>query len=225
MKNHNPTSSHDELNKQRQHWESTFLKSAERFGTQLSDPARYAIEMFKNEGVASLLELGAGQGRDTLFFAEAGFQVHALDYSQKGIEAIAEKATVADLSFSITPIQHDVRMRLPFDDSTFDACYSHMLYCMALTRAELEFLSAEIARVLKPGGLNIYTVRHTGDPDYETGVYHGEDLYEVGGFIVHFFSREMVANLALGYETVGVDEFEEGQLPRRLFRVTLRKKN
>jgi hypothetical protein len=29
--------------------------------------------------------------------------------------------------------------------------------------------------------------------------------------------------LAGGYEIVAIDEFEEGELPRRLFRVTLRK--
>ena len=36
-----------------------------------------------------------------------------------------------------------------------------MLYCMALTTSELEFLSKEILRALKPGGLNFYTVRNT----------------------------------------------------------------
>lgn len=95
---------------------------------------------------------------------------------------------------------------------------------MALTTSELEFLSDEVRRVLKPGGLNIYTVRHTGDPHYGTGIHRGEGMYEVDGFIVHFFSKEKVQHLAKGYEIVGVDEFEEGGLPRKLFRVTLRKK-
>jgi SAM-dependent methyltransferase len=125
---------------------------------------------------------------------------------------------------SITAICHDVRKPLPFDDESFDACYSHMVYCMALTRAELEFLSDEIKRILKPKGLNIYTARNTKDPHYGTGIHHGEQIYEVGGFVIHFFSRQMVEDLAKGFEIVSVDEFEEGQLPRRLFRVTLRKK-
>ena len=49
-------------------------------------------------------------------------------------------------------------------------------------------------------------------------------MYEVGGFIVHFFSREKIEHLANGYEIISVDEFEEGDLPRKLFRVTLRKR-
>jgi len=77
---------------------------------------------------------------------------------------------------------------------------------------------------LRPCGLNVYTVRHTGDAHYGAGIPRGEDLYEVGGFIVHFFSRQKVEELAKGYDLVGIDEFEEGPLPRKLFRVTLRKK-
>jgi hypothetical protein len=38
------------------------------------------------------------------------------------------------------------------------------------------------------------------------------------------YSREKLEHLAKGYEIVNVDEFEEGRLPRKLFRVTLRKK-
>ena len=35
-----------------------------------------------------------------------------------------------------------------------------MLYCMAFSFDQLKFLSSEIHRVLKPGGLNIYSVRN-----------------------------------------------------------------
>ena len=52
----------------------------------------------------------------------------------------------------------------------------------------------------------------------------GEDMYKVGGFIVHSFSRGKVELLAEGYKILSVDKFEEGRLPKRLLRVTLRKK-
>lgn len=81
----------------------------------------------------------------------------------------------------------------------------------------------QVWRVLKHGGYHIYTVRHICDPHYGTGIYRGEDMYEVDGFIVHFFSKEKVIHLAQGFDILGIDEFEEGDLPRKLFRVTLRK--
>ena len=48
-------------------------------------------------------------------------------------------------------------------------------------------------------------------------------MYEMGGFIVHFFNRALVDQLAAGYDLLEVAEFEEGALPRRLFRVTMQR--
>jgi len=211
------------LNAQQEHWEDTFTEKPDMFGTSPSEPAKAAVEVFKNEGAKTILELGSGQGRDTLFFARSGFRVHALDYSEVAIRTVGEKAEKDGLSQLIQPSRHDIRNPLPFEDGSLDACFSHMLFCMALMTEELDLLAEEIRRVLKPGGLNIYTVRHTGDPHYQKGIHHGEDIYEVGGFIVHFFSREKVKRLAKGFEIVEIQEFEEGGLPRRLFRVILRK--
>jgi len=212
------------LDAQRQQWQDMFLEKPEMFGAEPSDPVRKAAELFQQEGKTKVLELGSGQGRDTLYFARNGFNVYALDYSNQGLEATNKKAHELGLSHLIITKVHDVRNPLPFDHETFDASYSHMLFCMALTNAQLQFLSEEIRRVLKPGGISVYTVRHTGDTHYKTGIHRGEDMYEVGGFIVHFFSREKVELLAKGYEIISIDEFEEGELPRKLFLVMLRKK-
>lgn len=211
------------LDEQNPHWEKTYALTREMFGGAPSAPALKAVELFSEANAHEILELGAGQGRDTLYFARNGFHVHALDYSQSGLDGIREKALAQQFAARIDVSRHDVRKPLPFADNALDACFAHMLFCMALTTAELEFLAREVRRVLKPGGLCLYSVRHTTDPQYGTGIHRGEDLYEVGGFIVHFFSRDKVSQLAQGYELLEVAEFEEGPLPRKLFRVTMRK--
>ena len=211
------------LGAQRQHWEQTFAARPEMFGREPSDPARAAATTFKNAGLKRILELGGGQGRDSAFFAASGFEVHVLDYAQAGVSAIRESAKAAGVTELLTVAQHDVREPLPAGDSSFDACYSHMLFCMALTTKELVELAKEIHRVLRPGGMCVYTVRNTTDPDFGRGIHRGEGMYENQGFIVHFFDRAMVELLANGYELLDVGEFEEAKLPRRLYRVTLRK--
>jgi len=211
------------LNAQNPHWEKTYTSNPDIFGQDPSEPARKAAELFTQDGRTHILELGGGQGRDTLYFASNGFTVTSVDYAAEGVKTITEKALKSSLSDTVTTLHHDVRLPLPFPDASFDACFSHMLYCMALTTAELESLTAEIRRVLKPEGLSIYAVRHTGDAHYGTGIHRGEDMYEVGGFIVHFFSREKVEYLAKGFRLIGIDQLEEGPLPRKLFYVTLRK--
>lgn len=211
------------LDAQQRHWEEMLTSRPEMFGRDASEPARRSLAELQAAGVRRLLELGGGQGRDSLFFAASGLAVHVLDYAQPGVEAILEKARQAGVGERVTAARHDVRQPLPAADGTFDACYSHMLFCMALTTSELESLSREIARVLRPGGLCVYTVRNTSDPDCGRGIVRGEGLYESGGFIVHYFDRPKVERLASGFELVAVDEFEEGKLPRRLFRVVMRK--
>ena len=107
-----------------------------------------------------------------------------------------------------------------FEDNSIDACYSHMLYCMALTTDDLLKLNNEIKRILKPGGINIYTVRHTNDGDFQNGNHIGEDLYENDGFIVHYFSEEKVNSLLNGFKNIALEKFEEGTFPRKLFSET-----
>jgi rhodanese-related sulfurtransferase/ubiquinone/menaquinone biosynthesis C-methylase UbiE len=204
-------------------WENAFRERADRYGAGPSVPGRAALASLQQIGAGSLLELGAGQGRDTLLFAKAGLQVTALDFAATATAAIAEKAFEANLSRSVKAIRYDVSLPLPFDDNEFDGCFSHMLFCMALRVRQLAALTAEIRRVLRPGGLCIYTARTTDDPDYGVGTHRGENLYDCNGFVVHFFDKTLIDRLAAEYELVQIEHFEEGALPRKLCTVTMRK--
>ena len=215
--------SEPDVDSQREHWERTFASRPGMFGDEPSYPAQKSAALFKAEGKVRILELGGGQGRDSVFYAREGFNVTVLDYSGAGLREIQAKAEAADVGDRIRTLAHDVRTPLPFDAASFDAVYSHMLYCMALTSAELVALSAEVWRLLVPGGLNAFTVRTKQDAHYRTGTHRGEDMYEVGGFIVHFFDRAKVEAVSRGFSIVSVEEFEEGGLPRKLYLVAARK--
>ena len=193
------------------------------FGLDPSLPAKKSLKIFQEKKISKIAELGPGLGRDTIFFARNLIHVTALDYSASGINAINEKSQKQNLSNFISTKIFDVRKRLPFENNSIEGCYSHMLYCMALTSLELENLNNEICRILKPGGINIYTVRHTNDGDYKKGIHRGEDLYENDGFIVHFFSKEKVNSLLKGFQNLKIENFEEGKFPRKLFFVCNKK--
>ncbi|HVN96071.1 MAG TPA: class I SAM-dependent methyltransferase [Syntrophorhabdaceae bacterium] len=213
----------DVLDKQCGHWNERFSTYLEMFGSTESETARIARDIFVRQGVDRLLELGGGQGRDTIYFACNGFSVDVLEYAESALNAIIQSAGKHALTDRIAARRYDLRDGLPFLDGSFDACYAHQVLCMALTEGELEFLVNEVRRVLKKGGIFLYTVRNTEDPHYGQGIHRGEDLYETGGFIVHFFSREKVEKLAHGFEIIKMERAEKSRLPRRLFRVTLRK--
>ena len=194
------------------------------FGLEPSKAAISTLKKFKEKKINKIVEFGAGLGRDTLFFAKNSINVKALDYSPAAIKIINKKVLKHNLSNFISTKIFDVRKKLPFKDNSIEACFSHMLYCMALSTTELKYLNSEICRILKPGGINIYTVRHTGDGDYKNGTYVGENLYENDGFVVHFFSEEKVRKISDGFNIVDIENFEEGSFPRKLFKVILEKK-
>ncbi len=137
--------------------------------------------------------MGAGHGRDTMFFASNGFEVQALDYSGRGIEIINKKATEKKL-----PVKSqifDVKKPLPFQDTHFGAVYSHMLLNMRFSHTELHSIFSEIRRVLKPNGLNYFSVRNHNDQFYGAGVEVEEDIYDINGFEVRFFSEKEILDL------------------------------
>src|SRR5690348_782256 len=129
---------------QQQHWQRTFAANPDMYGAQPSDPGRYAIDLFKRERKVDILELGAGQGRDTIAFLAAGFSVTAIDYESESLRTLHDKAESLEIADRLSTICHDVRDPLPMGDVTFDAVYSHMLFNMALTTDELDRLTAEV---------------------------------------------------------------------------------
>jgi SAM-dependent methyltransferase len=115
------------LDGQRSQWERALSERPDRFGTQPSEPARTTVTLLRSGHLTHVVELGAAQGRDTLYFAEQGFEVHALDYAAGAVATIKRKAWQAGLSAKVTAARHDVRGSLPYADQSFDCCYSHML--------------------------------------------------------------------------------------------------
>ena len=110
------------LDQQSQHWEKSFSSKPEMFGLEPSFPAKKSIEIFKKNNIKSILELGAGLGRDTIYFAQNSIRVHALDYSKSAIETINEKSKKLGLEEFIETKMFDVRETFKFDDNIFDGC-------------------------------------------------------------------------------------------------------
>jgi cyclopropane fatty-acyl-phospholipid synthase-like methyltransferase len=101
------------LDAQREQWQATFRANPDMYGTDASEPGAYAAGLFAREQIRDLLELGAGQGRDTLAFLRAGLAVTALDYAAGALTRLQRAATGAGLASRLTTVVHDVREPLP----------------------------------------------------------------------------------------------------------------
>ncbi len=191
-------------------WNRVYQSDNTFFGDEQSQFATLCLKHMKSNNVKKVLEIGAGHGRDTIFFATNGLEVDALDYSNTSIEIINKKAYEKKLP--VKSQLFDVKKPLPFKDACFDAVYSHMLLNMRFSQAELHSILSEIRRVLKPNGLNYFSVRNHNDKFYGTGVEVEEGIYDINGFEVRFFSEKETLDLIAkeGFNILWIkEEYEE----------------
>ncbi len=101
------------------------------------------LTLLQQEGKTTLLEIGAGTGRDSLFFQEQGLQVTCTDLSPEMVKHCREKG----LNAQVMDFLH-----LDFPPATFDAVYALNCLLHVPTR-DLPAVLQQIQRVLKPDGL------------------------------------------------------------------------
>ena len=204
-------------------WDKVYTNDSAFFGEEPSDFAQKCYNDFKRYDVSRLLELGCGQGRDTIFFASNGLDVYAIDCSKVAIENINQKIKGKNIALHLS--HFEVRQALPIDidSSHFDAIYSHMFYNMHFTDEELNFLFKESSRVLKNNGLLYFSVRSDKDVMYNKGKKIDSNVYEINGFQIRFFTKEQIkAFLANYFEIKNIEEsYEE---PVSLYLVFCNKK-
>ena len=145
-------------------WDRAYQSDNAFFGDEPSSFAILCFDHMKSNNVKKVLEIGAGHGRDTMFFASNGLEVESLDYSNTGIGIINKKANENKLP--VKSHLHDAKKPLPFKDACFAAAYSHIRSNVKFSQADLHSVLSEIRRVLKPYGLNYFSVRNHNDKFY-----------------------------------------------------------
>jgi SAM-dependent methyltransferase len=189
------------------------------------EPSNFALscynEYMEKNNLKKILELGCGQGRDTLFFASKGIEITALDYSSVAIDGLIKRAKERNLLSNIHTSIFDARSNntIPFNNNEFDAVYSHMFFNMRFKWEQLRFMFQEIRRVLKHDGFNFFSVRNHNDKSYGQGKKIDNDIYDISGFQIRFFTKQHVSALVKGegFEILDTKEIYEEPVHYILF--------
>lgn len=190
-------------------WNQVYSFDDKFFGSGASIFAKLCFNFMKQNNVKNLLELGAGHGRDSIFFASNGIKVTALDYSKTGIDILTNLAKEKNLAINTQVF--DIKNPLPFSDASFDAVYSHMLFNMHFSLEELGFAFSEIRRILKTRGFNFFSVRNHNDKFYGKGIKVEQGIYDINGFQVRFYTEQEILDLIKNdFEILWIkEEYEE----------------
>lgn len=161
-----------------------------------------AIQYFPKKG--KLLELGAGQGQDSRFFASHGYKIISTDVSDFALN-LSQGKTKTNLKDNISWQQIDISQPLPFNDNSFDIVYSHLAVHYFDKKITQQIFS-EIYRVLKPNGIVALLTNSVSDPEYGTGKKLEEDFFELDAhFKKHFFSVLSIKKFAKLFEIIVTD--------------------
>ncbi|MDX8047075.1 class I SAM-dependent methyltransferase [Gracilibacillus sp. S3-1-1] len=138
------------------------------------------LNKIKKEKCGSLLEIGAGTGKDSLYFKEQGLNTISTDISPEMVKLCKEKGLSAKvMNFS----------SIDFPNNHFDSIWA--LNCLLhVSKEDIKGALNEIKRVLKPSGLFYMGVY--GGENYE-GIWEG-DSYTPKRFF-SFYEDESIKQL------------------------------
>jgi len=111
------------------------------------------LQLLQAEAKTTLLEIGAGPGKDSLYFRENGLQVVSTDLSPEMVKRCREKGLTA----YVMDFLH-----LDFPPASFDAIFA-LNTLLHVPKVDLPRVLAATRKLLKPQGL------------FYMGVYGGED--------------------------------------------------
>jgi SAM-dependent methyltransferase len=137
------------------------------------------LALLNRENRISLLEIGAGTGRDSWYFQRQGLEVTSIDFSEEMVRLCKEKG----LNAAIMDFTH-----LDFPRETFDAVYA--LNCLLhVPKAKLDEVLQRIRDVLRSGG--VFFLGLYGGQDRE-GIWE-HDSYEPKRFFSMYEDQAILA--------------------------------
>lgn len=188
-------------------WENIYSEQG-RVQMDILDSVVKAADLFQRKEFKKILDLGCGTGRNTLYLAKKGFEVHACDISETGISLtreLVQKEKINNVEFSIQNMYS-----LKYDNNIFDGVLCIWVQSHGMKR-EVQKGINEIRRVLKEGGVVVTDFPSVEDSSYGVGEKIEKNTF-VGGrageedIPHHYTNREELSEMFSEFKKVKINE-------------------
>jgi 2-polyprenyl-3-methyl-5-hydroxy-6-metoxy-1,4-benzoquinol methylase len=123
-------------------------------------PLEFAFHLLGDVRGKTIMDLGCGEGLNTVILASLGAKVISVDISDNSLEVTYNRAVANEVAENVT-LMHSDAAGIPVDDGVVD----RVLCAAILHHVDGVATANQIRRVLKPGGLAVFEEPMTG-PDW-----------------------------------------------------------
>lgn len=146
------------------------------------------------------IDIGAGEGRNSLYLSEVGFDVIAIEPSEVGAKKIMQQSKDRNLEISVYQADF-LSVAREFSNVGF------VVSLTALEHMEYDYMLQSISvikQIMKPGGY-IYIVAFTeDDPGFKKDI---KNASECAMFIKHYFKKDELRNLFSDFDILEYSEY------------------
>ncbi len=182
----------------KKYWDNDWKRKWNDVWWPASDFAEKTYPTMQKENLKKILDIGSGNGRDSLYFAGKGLNVTAVDISESAISMLKKENKK-----NIKCFCRDVG-NIEFPDNSFDVVYGHLILHY-FTDKELKIIMSKIYRMLKSSGYLFVKCKSTKDPLFGKGEKIEENTY-FDGHLRHFFTEEYMQEILKDFRILEINE-------------------
>ena len=158
------------------------------FGTGSTKLAIFAESFLNKLSKAKILEVGCGQGRDSIYFSQLGHDVDAFDISENAIKFLFKVKKELELK-NLNVFVHNSLEPLDYPEKYFDFVYSN-LALQFFNLIELSKIFDNISKVMKNNSMFLFSTKKIGDKYYRKGEKITDFTFSYNGITRYFYSIE-----------------------------------
>jgi len=113
-----------------------------------------------------VLDAGCGTGRNSIYLANKGCEVHALDFSEVALNLLNVAAIQSGVRDKIFSYHHELQFPFPLSSNSFDLAVDSYVFCHFTDLNFKSFYLGELHRILKPSGILFSSVFSIDDEYY-----------------------------------------------------------
>tara|TARA_Y100000996_G_scaffold291903_1_gene230765 strand:+ start:198 stop:869 length:672 start_codon:yes stop_codon:yes gene_type:complete len=174
------------------YWNNLYAKD-DYFGTGQTILADLAKSVIEQHEIKNLLEMGCGQGRDSIFFASFMDSVTSFDISEKAIKYVEKIKNQRNLS-NLELFVHDIRKPLDLSKRKFQMIYSN-LALQFFDESQLEKIFENISDIMEKDSFLLFSTKKSGDKYHNFGTKLTDQSFEYKNITRFFFEKEKLENI------------------------------